>query len=284
MARTVRPFAIASVGITISDTAARMAEAITPNLFEAKGEEAGAGAAAKPGQPDSRQAKHLWEGHADSRRVEAGITLGSVDLHEHWEGIYTSRAPDVVSWYEPVPRVSRKLVVEACQEGAESVIDVGGGASSLVDELLELGVKRVAVLDISEAGLAVSKRRLGRRADQVEWIVGDVTTVVDIGPFDVWHDRAVFHFLTANEDRRRYVQLAEHTLPSGGTAVMATFASDGPARCSGLEVRRYDPGQLAEQCGPGFELIQSEPYVHTTPSGSHQSFLFATFHRIVENR
>jgi 2-polyprenyl-3-methyl-5-hydroxy-6-metoxy-1,4-benzoquinol methylase len=180
--------------------------------------------------------------------------------------------------------MSRKFVIEACEEGAESVIDVGGGASSLVDELLELGVKRVAVLDISEAGLAVSKRRLGSRARQVEWIVGDVTTVEEIGAFDVWHDRAVFHFLTGDEDRRRYVRLAEHTLPAGGTAIMATFASDGPERCSGLEVRRYDPRQLAEQCGPGFELTQSKRYVHTTPSGSHQNFLFATFHRVVGNR
>ena len=166
------------------------------------------------------------------------------------------------------------------EEGAESVIDIGGGASSLVDELLDLGVKRVAVLDISEAGLAVSKRRLGSRARLVEWIVGDVTTVEAVGRFDVWHDRAVFHFLIDEEDRRRYVRLAERTIQPGGTAVMATFAWDGPERCSGLEVRRYDAGQLAEQCGSGFELTQSERYVHTTPSGSHQNFLFATFHRI----
>jgi 2-polyprenyl-3-methyl-5-hydroxy-6-metoxy-1,4-benzoquinol methylase len=172
----------------------------------------------------------------------------------------------------------------ASTTGAKSVIDIGGGAASLVDRLLDLGVKRVAVLDISDAGLAVSKSRLGRRAHLVEWIVGDVTTVEDIGPFDIWHDRAVFHFLTSDEDRRHYVRLAEHTLPPGGAAVMATFASDGPERCSGLEVRRYAPGQLAAQCGPGFELTQSERYVHTTPSGSHQNFLFATFHRVVGNR
>lgn len=207
-----------------------------------------------------------------------------MDLHEHWEGIYRSRSPDEVSWYEPVPRMSRKRVVEACEEGAESVVDIGGGSSSLVDDLLDLGIKRVAVLDISEAGLAVSKRRLGSRARQVEWLVGDVTAVEDIGPFDVWHDRAVFHFLTAEDDRRHYVRLAEHTLRPGATAIMATFAWDGPERCSGLAVRRYDAGQLAEQCGQGFELTQSERYVHTTPVGSHQNFLFATFHRVVGSR
>jgi SAM-dependent methyltransferase len=205
-----------------------------------------------------------------------------MNVHEHWEEIYTSRAPVDVSWYEPVPLMSRKLVLEACEQGAESVIDIGGGSSSLVDELLDLGVKRVAVLDISESGLAVSKRRLGGRARQVEWVVCDVTTVEDIGPFDVWHDRAVFHFLTAYGDRRHYVRLAEHTLGPRGTAIMATFALDGPERCSGLEVRRYDARRLAAQCGPGFELDQSERYVHTTPSGSHQNFLFATFHRVVD--
>lgn len=199
----------------------------------------------------------------------------------HWEEIYTSRSPAEVSWYEPVPFMSRKLVVEALEEGAESVIDIGGGASSLVDELLDLGVKRVAVLDISEAGLAVSKRRLGDRAHLVEWILGDVTSIEGVGRFDVWHDRAVFHFLTDDEDRHHYVRLAEQTLKLGGTAIMAPFAWDGPERCSGLEVHRYDAGQLAEQCGLGFQLTHSERYVHTTPSGAHQNFLFATFHRVL---
>jgi SAM-dependent methyltransferase len=200
-------------------------------------------------------------------------------LREHWEGIYSSRSPDDVSWYEPVPVMSRKLIAEAIDEGAESVIDIGGGSSSLVDQLLDLGVKRVAVLDISEAGLAVSKLRLGGSASRVEWIVGDVTAVQDVGQFDVWHDRAVFHFLTTDEDRRNYVRLAEHTLSPAGLAVMATFASDGPERCSGLEVRRYDLAQLAEQCGPGFEPAQSERYVHITPRGVRQNFLYTTFRR-----
>jgi ubiquinone/menaquinone biosynthesis C-methylase UbiE len=201
-------------------------------------------------------------------------------LPEHWEGIYTSRAPEDVSWFEPDPVMSRRLVAEAIEEGAESVIDIGGGASRLVDHLLDAGLKRIAVLDIAASSLAVSIRRLGDRARKVEWIVADVTTVADVGRFDIWHDRAVFHFLTSEADRRHYVRLAERTLLPGGTAIMATFASDGPERCSGLEVRRYDADQLAKQCGPGFELSQSERYVHTTPSGSHQKFLFATFHRV----
>ena len=199
---------------------------------------------------------------------------------EHWEHIYVSRSPDDVSWYERVPITSLKFVVEALEDGAESVIDVGGGASRLVDHLLDLGLKRVSVLDISGSGLAISKRRLGGRAEQVDWIVGDVTKIADLGRFDVWHDRAVFHFLTGEEDRRRYVRLAERTLGPGGTAIMATFASDGPERCSGLDVRRYEVAELVEQCGRGFELVASERQQHVTPAGVAQSFLYATFHRV----
>jgi SAM-dependent methyltransferase len=198
---------------------------------------------------------------------------------EHWEQIYASRSPDQVSWFEPDPAVSRTLIADAIQEGAGSVIDVGGGASTLVDEVLDLGVERIAVLDISETALAVSKRRLGSRAHSVEWIVGDVTTLDDLGPFDIWHDRAVFHFLTDEQDRGHYVRLAERTVQPGGTAVMATFAVDGPERCSGLEVQRYDPARLAAQCGPGFELRTEQRHVHTTPGRVRQNFLYATFRR-----
>lgn len=197
----------------------------------------------------------------------------------HWERIYTTRAPDEVGWYEPVPGVSLRRVGDAIEAGARSVIDIGGGASSLVDRLLDLGVPRIAVLDISSAGMEVARERLGERAGRVEWIVGDVTALEDVGRFDVWHDRAVFHFLTDPADRARYVSLAERTVNPGGVAVMATFAPDGPERCSGLPVCRYGPDQLAEQCGPGFELLDSERYVHTTPRGVEQRFVYATFRR-----
>jgi SAM-dependent methyltransferase len=204
---------------------------------------------------------------------------GHLELHRHWDEIYSSRPPDDVSWYEPVPSLSLKLIAQSLEEGAESVIDIGGGASTLVDHLLNLGLKRTAVLDISEAGLDISKRRLGSRARLVEWIIGDVTGLEDVGQFDIWHDRAVFHFLTDDDDRRHYVQLAERTVRPGGTAIMATFASDGPERCSGLEVRRYDPEQLVEQCGSGFELAHSERHVHVTPHEVLQNFQYSTFRR-----
>jgi 2-polyprenyl-3-methyl-5-hydroxy-6-metoxy-1,4-benzoquinol methylase len=167
----------------------------------------------------------------------------------------------------------------AVAEGAESVIDVGGGASFLVDQLLDLGVRRVAVMDISEAGIEVARQRLGRRASQVEWIVADVSALDDAGSFDVWHDRAVFHFLLDRDDRRGYVALSEQTVGPGGTAIMATFSHDGPERCSGLPVHRYEPDELARECGPMWLLSDSERYVHTTPGSVEQAYVYSTFRR-----
>jgi ubiquinone/menaquinone biosynthesis C-methylase UbiE len=202
-----------------------------------------------------------------------------MDRSAYWEELYRSRAPDQVGWYEADPVMSRRFIAEAVDEGARSIIDIGGGASCLVDHLLDLGLERIAVLDVAEAGLEVAKRRLGARAEQVEWIVGDVTELPDVGPFDVWHDRAVFHFLTEPGDRRRYVRAAERTLRRGGTAIMATFAPNGPERCSGLTVCRYAPRELAVECGPGFELLRARRYAHTTPRGVVQNFVYSTFRR-----
>jgi ubiquinone/menaquinone biosynthesis C-methylase UbiE len=216
------------------------------------------------------------------------MTLPSADADDasrrrnrsaHWQRQYATRAPTAVGWYEADPSMSRRLVAEALQRGARSVIDVGGGASSLVDHLVDEGI-RVAVLDIAEAGLTVARERLGDRAEPVLWIVADVTTADDIGRFDVWHDRAVFHFLTEPEDRAAYVALAARTIEAGGTALVATFAPDGPERCSGLPVRRYDAAALARELGPAFRLEASEPYLHVTPSGVQQSFVYSRFTRL----
>ena len=176
--------------------------------------------------------------------------------------------------------VSRRLVAEAVRDGARSVIDIGGGASSLVDHLLDLDIQRMAVLDVSEAGLDVSRRRLGNRERRVEWVVGDVTSVKDVGEFDVWHDRAVFHFLVEAEDRASYVRLAQTTLRPGATMFISTFAPDGPERCSGLPVCRYDGDQLAQALGPSFRLDATERHTHTTPLGIGQQFVYATFTRV----
>ena len=202
---------------------------------------------------------------------------------EYWQNIYLTRAPDQVGWYEPDPVVSRRLIAGARVLGAQSVIDIGGGASKLVDYLLDLGIERIAVLDVSDAGLAIARRRLGDRADRVEWIVGDVTDVADIGVFDVWHDRAVFHFLTDAEDRNRYVKLAGDTIHPGGTAFVATFASDGPEQCSGLPVCRYDAEKLARSFAAGFQFTGSERHTHTTPGGVSQQFTYVTLARVAAN-
>jgi len=199
---------------------------------------------------------------------------------EHWDRIYSTRAVESVGWYEPDPLVSRRLVTEAIARGAGSLVDIGGGASSLVDHVLDLGLERIAVIDISEAGLEVARRRLGPRADEVEWVVGDVSSMADIGQFDIWHDRAVFHFLLDATARRQYARLAERTIPVGGEAIVATFAADGPERCSGLPVHRYEPEALAEECGPAFRLTGSVRYLHHTPAGIAQSFQYATFDRV----
>jgi 2-polyprenyl-3-methyl-5-hydroxy-6-metoxy-1,4-benzoquinol methylase len=203
----------------------------------------------------------------------------SVDMHAYWERVYKTHAADQVGWYEADPVMSRRFIGEAIAGGARSVIDIGGGASALVDHLLDLDLERVAVLDVSETGLALAKQRLADRATTVEWIAEDVTQLGSVGTFDVWHDRAVFHFLTSPMDRDRYVRVAERTVRPGGTAIMATFAPDAPDHCSGLEVCRYDAWQLAEECGPKFELLEAQQYVHMTPSGRPQSFVYSRFRR-----
>jgi SAM-dependent methyltransferase len=202
-----------------------------------------------------------------------------VDAAAHWNSIYAERSTTGVSWYEPTPTVSLRHVRRAVEDGAQTLIDVGGGASTLVDEALHLGLSRIAVVDVSEQAISVAKTRLGPAARQVEWLVGDVSTLEDLGGFDIWHDRAVFHFLTDRITQERYVALCERTVLPDGVAVMATFAPDGPETCSGLPVQRYDADRLAERCGPRFRLIGSERHVHTTPRGVEQRFIYASFRR-----
>ena len=203
-----------------------------------------------------------------------------MDAHDHWQKIYSTRQPTEVGWYELNPALSRELVGKAFQRGARSVVDIGGGASFLIDHLLDMGFERVAVVDIAEAAIALAKKRLGERARRVDWIVGDVTALGDIGRFDVWHDRAVFHFLLDDEARHSYVELSKRTVEPGGTAVIATFADDGPQRCSGLPVRRYSADQLAEECGPGWKRIDAERHVHRTPLGVAQNYIYSSFRRV----
>jgi hypothetical protein len=189
----------------------------------------------------------------------------------HWAGTYGSRASDDVSWFQREPTVSLRLLGEAGLGPDRSVIDVGGGASVLVDRMLDLGVCDVTVLDVADTALAVSRSRLGPRAAGVTWLAQDLLTWRPTRRYDMWHDRAVFHFLAEPADRDRYREVLRAGLAEGGWVVVGTFAEDGPTSCSGLPVVRYAPRELAEQF-PGFELLDSTREEHHTPWDSVQPF------------
>jgi SAM-dependent methyltransferase len=203
-----------------------------------------------------------------------------MDRRAHWNTVYTTKASTDVSWYQPVPARSLALLQERLVPPAR-IIDIGGGDSTLVDALLESTMGEVTVLDISGAALERARVRLGERAGTVCWIEGDVTQVdLPATSYDAWHDRAVFHFLTVPDDQARYAALAAHAVAPGGTLMLATFAVDGPARCSGLDVVRYSPETLWRAVGDAFALEDSFVGVHRTPSGAEQRFLYAVFRRV----
>jgi len=195
---------------------------------------------------------------------------------QHWESVYKSKGDDQVSWTQDEPRLSLALIREVCRTGR--VIDVGGGASRLAERLSE-AVYEAAVLDLSASALERARARVGAAGERVKWIVGDVCTIADAGCFELWHDRAVFHFLTEAADRAAYVRLLTRSLVNGGHAVIATFAPDGPEQCSGLPVGRYDAAALGRELGEGFELIKSVPETHHTPWGTSQSFQYSVLRK-----
>ncbi len=199
---------------------------------------------------------------------------------DHWENIFRTHPKEDVSWHEAKPETSLAFTGKLTARGARSVIDIGGGRSRLVDYLFDQNLERLAVLDISETALDGARARLGVRAHDVEWIHGDIVEIDDLGSFDVWHDRALFHFLTEASDREHYRRLAERTVPRGGWAVIATFGPDGPERCSGLPVRRYGVEGLEEELGKSFDPMESRIVDHFTPSGRRQQFLYVLFRRI----
>lgn len=198
---------------------------------------------------------------------------------EHWEAAYASKGETGVSWYQAEPRLSMEFINAVAPATGRRIIDVGGGASLLIDHLVELPFERLAVLDIAETAMAKARSRLGERADRVEWIAADITEIEDVGTFNIWHDRAVFHFLTEANDRRKYVELARRTVPEGGHLIIATFADDGPKRCSELDVRRYSPASMAAELEKGFTLIKEARETHTTPWNTTQAFAYGVFRR-----
>lgn len=202
------------------------------------------------------------------------------DGREHWNAVYGARPEDELTWFEATPSVSLDLVRAHLRLG-DPFIDIGGGASRLVDSLLDEGFGPLAVLDLSGAALAVSRHRLDARSGEITWIEADITTWEPDRDYALWHDRAVFHFLTDAGDRAGYMRAMSEALRPGGIAIITTFAENGPEMCSGLPVVRYAPEELAteiERLAPGrFEPILAKRHLHVTPKGNRQSFQFSVF-------
>jgi trans-aconitate methyltransferase len=205
--------------------------------------------------------------------------MSEASTKDHWEGVYTARYESDVSWFQDSPSPSLELIEQLKPAKDAGIIDIGGGASRLVDALLERGFRRVTVLDISQAALDIASLRLGRRASEVQWIVDDVTEWEPSQRFDIWHDRAAFHFLVDASDRVAYVARLKQAIKPSGHAIIATFAPDGPEKCSGLPVHRTDAEGLAKELGDAFTLVDSRSHDHVTPGNSSQRFQFAVFRR-----
>lgn len=200
---------------------------------------------------------------------------------DHWERVYTTKPVDGVSWYQQHAEVSLRLIRQASLDRDASIIDVGAGASTLIDDLLVEGYRQITLLDLSAAALAASRARLGSRAGAVRWIEADLLRAdLHEHAYDLWHDRAVFHFLTLEDDRRAYVRQLLRAVKPQGHVIVATFAQDGPTQCSGLPVVRYAPEGLQAQLGPAFSLLRHEHEEHPTPFGTTQHFLYCHFRRI----
>ena len=201
----------------------------------------------------------------------------------HWDEVYATKAVDTVSWFETHASDSLRFLQKTGEALTAAIIDVGGGASTFVDDLLAQGYQNVTVLDIAEQALLASKTRLGARAIQVSWLVCDITKA-EFGKhnIDVWHDRAVFHFLTSANDRKAYINNLLHALKPNGHAIIATFAEDGPLKCSGLEIVRYSASSLQAELGESFALMASEKVSHHTPGGNTQRFNYCYFRKLIK--
>ncbi|MGC2164851.1 MAG: class I SAM-dependent methyltransferase [Gallionella sp.] len=198
-----------------------------------------------------------------------------MDRKQHWDQVYGSKPSDAVSWFQEHADQSLRLIHNTSLGRDAAIIDVGGGASRLVDDLVTEGYTDLTVLDLSSTAIAVAKQRLGNRANCVKWIVGDITCAeFEVHRFDIWHDRAVFHFLTGSDERHAYVDRVMRAVRPGGHVIIATFAEDGPEKCSGLPVMRYKPETLHAEFGATFLLVRHEKEAHHTPTGAIQKFVY----------
>ena len=201
------------------------------------------------------------------------------DRKTHWENVYTNKSPLQVSWYQEEPALSLLLIRNTQLALDAAMIDVGGGASRLVDRLCEEAYTNVAVLDVSSSALAHAKARLAEKANAIEWFEEDVTCFRPPHRFSLWHDRAVFHFLTTKSDRDKYISVLKQALEPDGHLIIMAFAIDGPVKCSGLDIVQYDVDKLTTELGQGFELVETGYEVHLTPAGGEQKFAYFHFKR-----
>jgi len=204
------------------------------------------------------------------------------EIKKHWENVYRNKSPLEVSWYQQNPALSLLLIAHAQTPRNAPIIDIGGGSSTLVDKLYDEDYTNISVLDISGSALAHAKIRLANRADNVRWYEADITGFKPPYRYAIWHDRAVFHFLTNKLDRQRYVSVLKQALEPGGQIIVMTFAMDGPRQCSGLDIVQYDTDKMTAELGQGFELVETGHDIHFTPAGNQQRFAYFRFRFMAE--
>lgn len=208
-----------------------------------------------------------------------GAMIKNQQRKRHWEKVFRQKSADQTSWHQDVPQLSLAMIARASLDINTPIIDIGGGASQLVDHLLEKGYRDLTILDISAAALEQAKARLGSRAGVPVWVEADVTRFSPVRQFGLWHDRAAFHFLTDPEDRQSYVDALTRALATRGQAVIATFSPQGPEKCSGLEIIQYDAFRMGETLGPAYDLLEKQEERHLTPSGGEQWFNYFRFRK-----
>ena len=198
---------------------------------------------------------------------------------QHWDRVYSEKQPIEVSWYEPMPQVSLELIKDFGLPKDAAIIDIGGGDSFLAEFLVSLGYTNVSVVDISEKAIERAKKRMCEKAVEITWIVADVSDFQPKAQYDLWHDRATFHFLTTSDKKEKYLQTMRNSVKSGGYVIMATFSDKGPEKCSGLEVQRYSVGEMQQVFATDFNMLSGKNVEHKTPSGATQNFSFCSFQK-----
>lgn len=214
------------------------------------------------------------------KKNKSSADESNFDRKNHWERVYSDKTSTEVSWYQQHPEYSLDLIKASGINKAAHVIDIGGGASTLVDCLLDAGYQNLSVLDIAHSAIEQAKHRLGKRASEVEWLECDITKFSPDNSFDLWHDRAVFHFLGDEKDRLSYLQVLSQAVSPGGHVIIATFNLDGPEKCSGLDVVRYSPETMSAVLGENFQLLEVTTEEHKTPGNILQKFVYCRFKRV----